>query len=140
MRAALTLCVAALLLSACSQKAEKAEDAVVTVETASLFQSDIAPLFRSKCATCHLTGTEAGKMALTPQSAIANVVGVKSSEAPTLMRVAPGKPDESYLIMKLEGTHIEHGGTGATMPFGAPPLSKEQITKIRQWITEGAKP
>ena len=41
--------------------------------------------------------------------------------------------------MKLEGTHIEHGGNGAKMPFGAQPLTKEEIAKIRHWIADGAK-
>ena len=32
----------------------------------------------------------------------------KGSGAPSLIRVVPGNPDESYIIMKLEGTHIEN--------------------------------
>jgi cytochrome c553 len=128
----------ALSLTACSS--EPAQDASKeAVQTASFYRSDIAPLLTSRCATCHLTGQEAGNMSLIPDKAIASLVGVKSVEAPSLDRVAPGKPDESYLVMKLENTHIENAGTGAQMPFGAPPLSKEDITKIRTWISEGAK-
>ena len=67
------------------------------------------------------------------------VVNVPAAEAPKLVRVVPGKPDDSYLVMKLEGTHIEQGGNGAQMPFGAPPLPREDIARIRQWIAEGAK-
>ena len=78
-------------------------------------------------------------MSLVPAHAIANLVNVKSVEATSLMRVVPGNPDKSYLIMKLEGTHIENGGMGARMPFGAPPLSADKIAKFRQWISEGAK-
>jgi hypothetical protein len=131
-----SLLAALLLVTGCSSEpAQKG----TKPEAASLFESDIAPLFRTKCATCHLTGEEAGKMELTPQGAIASIVSVKSIEAPKLMRVMPGKPDESYLVMKLESSHIEHGGNGAQMPFGAPPLSKEEIAKIRKWIAQGAK-
>jgi mono/diheme cytochrome c family protein len=119
-------------------KAGKADEPT-RVQAASLFESDIAPLFRSRCATCHLTGQEAGKMTLTPKGAIASLVNAKSTEATSLMRVVPGKPDDSYLIMKLEGTHIEHGGNGVQMPFGAPSLSREEIAKVRKWIAKGAR-
>jgi hypothetical protein len=130
----------ALSLAACSQEGDqKAAIQPETTTATSFFRSDIAPLLASRCATCHLTGQEAGNMSLIPDKAIATLVGVKSVEARSLTRVVPGKPDDSYLVMKLEGTHIEHGGTGATMPFGALPLSKEEIARVRQWISEGAK-
>lgn len=130
-------------LSACS--AEQGQQTSQNIaeqpsQTVSYFQSDIAPLLSSSCASCHLTGTEAGNMSLIPDKAIANLIGVKAVGAPGQIRVVPGKPDESYIIMKLEGTHIENGGAGAQMPFGAPPLSPEKIAKLRKWISEGAKP
>jgi hypothetical protein len=131
-------CAASLAMSAllfgCS-----AESSKPPVPALSLFKSDIVPLLATRCATCHLTGAEAGNMSLVPDKALATLVGVKSVEAPSLVRVVPGKPDDSYLIMKLEDTHIEKGGSGAQMPFGAPPLSPDNIAKLRQWISEGAK-
>ncbi len=102
------------------------------------YSKDVAPILKVRCATCHLTGQEAGRMALHPGGAYASLVGVKSIEAP-LKRVEPGKPDASYLIAKLEGTHVAKGGKGARMPFGAPPLPKDQIDLIRGWIAAGAK-
>jgi mono/diheme cytochrome c family protein len=129
-----------LLLAACSSEAPAPDAAKASLQAATLYQAKIAPLFRSKCATCHLTGTEAGNIQLTPDQAIAAIVGVASQEAPRYKRVVPGDPDNSYLAMKIEGTHIEHGGSGATMPFAAPPLSAPEIADIRQWIKEGAKP
>jgi mono/diheme cytochrome c family protein len=133
-----------LALTACSsQPAGQApeDNAQATQQVAvSLYQSDIAPMLTSSCASCHLTGAEAGNMSLVPDKAIATLVGVKAVGAPSQIRVVPGKPDESYVIMKLEGTHIEQGGSGAQMPFGAPPLAPEKIAKLRQWISEGAKP
>lgn len=106
----------------------------------SYFQAEVAPLFLANCAICHMTGEEAGNMSLVPDNAIASLVGVKSVDAPTQTRVVPGDPDASYLIMKLEGTHMIHGGAGARMPFGGPPLPAGDIAKIRTWIAEGAKP
>lgn len=134
----------ALLLAACSsQQSEQAskQGAPAPVQAAgTLFQAEIVPMLTTSCASCHLTGAEAGNMSLVPDNVIASLVGVKAAGAPSQTRVLPGKPDESYLVMKLEGTHIEHGGSGARMPFGAPPLSPEKIAKLRQWISEGAKP
>ncbi|MBI1181127.1 MAG: hypothetical protein GC201_11255 [Alphaproteobacteria bacterium] len=65
------------------------------------------------------------------------MVGAASQEAP-LKRVEPGKPDDSYLIHKLEGTQKDVGGKGARMPFSGPPLDKDQMALLRQWIEEGA--
>ena len=132
-----------LALSACSGEApHRAEPGASDTPAAALspFQSDIAPLLAASCATCHLTGEEAGNMSLVPARAIATLVGVKAKGAPALMRVVPGDPDQSYLVMKLEGTQIAHGGSGAQMPFGAPPLSPDKIAMIRKWIKQGAKP
>lgn len=101
------------------------------------FTADIVPLLRTRCATCHLTGAEAGKIALHPKAAYLNLVGVKAT-ASDFPRVKAGAPDESYMVMKLEGTHLEKGGSGARMPFAAPPLEAEKIAMIRRWIAEGA--
>lgn len=105
-----------------------------------VFARDIAPILATNCATCHQVGTEAGRMSLVPRRAIASLVNVPAVSAPALKRVVPGKPDQSYLIRKLEGTHVKAGGTGARMPFGAAPLSAERIALFRRWIAQGAKP
>jgi hypothetical protein len=61
-------------------------------------------------------------------------VNAPSTEVPSLLRVDPGNPDNSYLIQKLEGT----AAVGARMPLGGSPLPQETIAVIRQWILEGA--
>ena len=48
-------------------------------------------------------------------------------------RALPGKPDNSYLIQKLEGNQM----AGGQMPPGAP-LQQSVINDIRLWITNGA--
>ena len=63
------------------------------------FKRDIVPLLKVRCAVCHLTGEEAFGMALYPGAAYKSLVTVASGESP-LLRVKPGKPDESYLIRK----------------------------------------
>jgi hypothetical protein len=61
---------------------------------------------------------------------------VPSGEQPSLQRVEPGDPNNSYLIQKLEGT----AGTGRRMPLNGTPLAQADINVIRQWIAEGALP
>lgn len=101
------------------------------------FTRDIAPLLNARCASCHLTGQEEGNMALHAGGAYTSLVNVPSVES-KLLRVKPGAPQESYLLLKLEGTHLDAGGSGARMPFGAPPLSDETLQRIRSWIEQGA--
>lgn len=147
MRCLLAAAAATLVLTACSgtdsgsstpSNADAGTD--VTAATPSAFETDVAPIIATSCATCHLTGQEAGNMALVPAKIRESLIDVPAVGAPGLKRVVPGDPDKSYLVMKLEGTQIEHGGTGAQMPFGTPPLSAEKIAKIRQWIANGANP
>lgn len=102
------------------------------------FAADIAPLLKTRCAVCHLTGTEAGKLALHPKAARGSLVGRQSTESKLLL-IAPGKPQASYMLMKIEGTHISTGkGSGARMPFGQAPLDAAAIDKVRRWIAAGA--
>ncbi|MGK2286265.1 hypothetical protein [Pedomonas sp. V897] len=102
------------------------------------FQRDIVPVLRTRCATCHMTGREAGNIALHPGAAYASLVNVSSVSSKHL-RVKPGAPEDSYLMMKLDGTHLDAGGKGARMPMGAPPLDEKTREKIRNWIAEGAQ-
>jgi hypothetical protein len=57
-------------------------------------------------------------------------------EKPTLLRVAPGDADNSYMVHKLEGgPNI----VGERMPRGGGPfLTSGQMLVIRKWIADGA--
>lgn len=76
-------------------------------------------------------------------AALVNVPSVQSNaggeEAP-LRRVEPGDAEASYLIHKLEGTHLEPpaNGSGLRMPAEAPRLTAEFVARIRAWINAGA--
>ena len=110
--------------------------AAATAATPS-FDRDIVPILSTRCAICHMTGTEPGNMALTPDDAYGSLVGVKSAIT-GLTRVVPRSPELSYLVMKIEGTQLSAGGAGVRMPFSAPPLPAETIQLIRDWIGAGA--
>ena len=95
-----------------------------------------ANVFDAFCIVCHSGAGAPQGLRLDAASSYANLVGVPSQEAGSLLRVEPGNPDASYLIRKLEGTATE----GGQMPLGAPPLPQSTIDFVRQWITEGAQP
>jgi hypothetical protein len=103
------------------------------------FATDIVPLLKSRCVMCHLPGAEQAGLALHPKGGYANLIDVKSTQSP-LVRVLPGKPDDSYLYRKLTGTQAQVGGSGERMPFGDATLTVEEIERVRRWIEGGAKP
>jgi hypothetical protein len=92
---------------------------------------------RRACVTCH-TG-RIPNISINFSSGVdsyALLVNVPSRQRPNLMLVAPGNPDASYLIQKLEGSA---GIAGLRMPLSGPPyLTEGQIRVIRRWIEEGA--
>lgn len=94
---------------------------------------------RTGCTNCHTNQgrNPAGGLNLLGDAAYASLVGVASRAKPTATRVAPGDPDNSYLLQKLEGAS---GIVGLRMPFNGPPyLTEGQILIIRRWIQLGAK-
>lgn len=101
------------------------------------FSSIQSTIFSTSCAVsgCHSGDSPAAGMRLSVGEAYTNIVNMPSGQMPTLMRIEPGNPDDSYLIRKLEGT----AAVGGRMPFGKPALSQQKIDMIRQWVTAGAK-
>lgn len=100
-------------------------------------QSIQANIFTPICTRCHVGAGAPQGLQLDSVHSYALLVGVPSSEQSDVLRVKPGDPDHSYLILKLEGAN---GIVGAQMPFGGPYLPQSTIDVIRQWITDGAQP
>lgn len=101
------------------------------------FENHVQPLFNDNCVFCHMTGAESGGLNLEPGLSYEYLVGVPSEQS-DLMRVEPYDPSRSYLFHKLQGTHLDVGGSGAQMPLGGMPFNPEQLAVIRTWIEEGA--
>lgn len=93
-------------------------------------------VFTPICTACHAGASAPVGLRLDAANSYNMLVGIPSVEVPSLQRVAPGDPDNSYLVQKLEGI----AAVGARMPLGGPPLSAATIQVIRQWIAQGAPP
>ena len=78
-------------------------------------------------------------MSLVAGQAFSNVVNVAARQA-SMNRVTPSQPDSSYLVHKVQGTHLAVGGSGSRMPLNRSPLSQSDIDLIRAWIQAGAQP
>lgn len=106
------------------------------VVTAVNFSTQIQPIFSGQCVSCHSGSSAPQGLRLDSANSFANIVNVPSKEVPSLKRVKPGDPDNSYLVQKVEGT----AAVGSRMPLGRPALSADNIALIRRWISEGANP
>jgi hypothetical protein len=93
---------------------------------------------RTSCVTCHTAARANFTAGLNLDHAVAyaQLVNVASRERADLLRVAPGNPDASYIVHKIEG---QPGIIGRRMPFNGPPfLTGGQILIMRRWIQIGA--
>jgi len=100
------------------------------------YTSEVQPIFNGRCIGCHSGSSAPQGLKLDSANSFSNLVNVASHEVPSLKRVKPGDPGNSYLVQKIEGT----ASVGSRMPLGGSPLSADQIALIRRWISEGANP
>ncbi len=129
------LAALSLVLCACAEDGSELDvltDGGLQPTLASL-QADV---FGAICAECHFPNGS-GPMPLdTEQNTYDSLVNVQSFELPQLLRVAPGDPENSYVIWKVEGR-----STIVFNPMPPPPrprLSQAQIDAIAAWIESGA--
>jgi hypothetical protein len=92
-------------------------------------------VFTPICTRCHIGASAPEGLRLDAADSYSLLVGVPSAEVPSLLRVMPGDPDKSYIVLKLQGSA---GIVGGQMPLGGPYLPQATIDAIRQWITDGA--
>lgn len=96
-------------------------------------------VFGPMCAAqCHRGGAAPKGLSLEAGREIPSMVGVPSVEAPGMLRVAPGSPENSYLVVKLAPTDARR--VGSRMPRNGPPfVSDAQLRAIKAWIRTGAR-
>lgn len=100
-------------------------------------------IFTPKCAVplCHDSASANGDLILVDGLSEAQLVNV----VPTVLlaaqagqlRVDPGKPENSFLLIKLVGPPP---GTGSPMPLVGDPLDAAEIQLVSDWILQGANP
>ena len=117
-------------------------------EDGPLFQNSIRPIFGSenspreyyggKCIFCHYTGSP-NPLDLSNPFGDNGLVDVPATYRGDMMRVLPGDPEQSLLILKVRA---ERPGSdiGAQMPYSYNALTPSQLDVVRQWIVEGARP
>src|SRR5688500_2185542 len=94
---------------------------------------------RPSCSSCHNPNGGAFRsvgLDLSTAGSYDSLVGVVSRQKAGVLRVAPGDPDNSYLLHKLE---VRTDIIGGRMPLRGPFLSDGQIAIIRRWIETGAR-
>jgi len=110
---------------------------------ASTFSAIQATIFTPRCAVlaCHDASTRAGNLSLADEQAYADLVGVLPDTLPArqagFLRVDPGAPDNSFLVLKLIGPPA---GQGSRMPLASPALTDAAVRAVREWIARGASP
>jgi hypothetical protein len=110
------------------------------------FRNEVAPVLAGSCATrsCHGGGSlppVLGRHA-SAEKLRAALVGVASEERPTRTYIAPGAPEASYLLQKVDGHLVDaecvDHDCGSPMPMDNPSLSADARAKIRAWVAQGA--
>lgn len=95
------------------------------------FSNDIQPIFNSNCTGCH---GDRGGLSLAQNGSYANLVNVQAQTGcATLRRVLPGDATSSVLFKRVSGFDC-----GERMPRGGNALPSADVTKIRDWINQGA--
>jgi hypothetical protein len=100
-------------------------------------------IFSPRCAVvgCHDASGQTADLILEPGRSYMQLVGVPPSNGTAveagLLRVDPGYPDNSFLVVKLAGPAA---GEGGQMPLGGAPLTPAELALVQQWIADGAQP
>jgi OmcA/MtrC family decaheme c-type cytochrome len=101
------------------------------------FSSIVEAVLVPRCATaaCHSGDPPVASPRLDAGAAYAAMVGVSSAQTGTPI-VAPGAPENSYLLSKLRG---DAGIVGQPMPIGDSALDAADLAAIEAWIANGAQ-
>ncbi len=116
---------------------------------ATVTRAEIDTIFERSCSfsSCHGRAPGEGKLHLPPRATsdwYVEVVNVASTAHPTMKRVVPGDPQNSFLVHKLTdglcalAKDCVGGDCGERMPQGNDALPADELEKIVEWIRNGA--
>ena len=135
-----------------------AEFSVDSIASTTATRADIDTIFARACSfsTCHGTNPGSGRLYL-PKKADGDWYPevMKSAEhLKTMKRVAPGDPNNSFLLIKMDGHGlcflaptcngdagaqlVDGGSCGESMPQGSDRLPDTDVAKVAAWIRAGA--
>jgi hypothetical protein len=139
----LLLSIGYLAVAGCDQKLStlagptpNLEPTFASVQSQIFETTDVAG--RQACVACHTNAgrNPSGGLNLAHDVAYEQIINVASRGKPGAIRVIPGDPANSYLVLKLEGSPTI---VGRRMPNAGPPyLTDGQILILRRWIALGA--
>lgn len=117
-------CLLLALLMGCTTIVARGSDAPAVGRVD--FERDIQPIFKSACYECHGPTKQKSKLRLDSRP-LAMQGGRLGKD------IVPGNLADSALLARITNPDAAH-----RMPQDRDPLSKEQISLIRQWIEQGA--
>lgn len=94
------------------------------------FNRQIRPIFTQNCTGCH-----GGVKSASGVSFVYREGALRTGDSKK-RTIVPGHPEQSEIIARITSTDPAYR---MPKPDHGPPLSKEQIATIRQWISEGAE-
>lgn len=138
MRPTLALALAALLPACAEPVVGPAVPGGGIIPVEPTLSSISATVFVPRCTStaCH-AGTGSAPVDLTAGAAWASLYYAPSTQTELMPLVTPLDPDQSYLMLKLRGTHGAVG-SGAIMPPDGDTLGDDALQAIADWITNGA--
>lgn len=100
-------------------------------------------IFTPRCSisSCHDSVFKSGNLVLEEGESYDQLVGVEpdilSAREAGFFRVDPENPENSFLVVKIEGPPL---GEGSRMPLTGRLLTADEVQLIRNWIAQGAQP
>ena len=99
----------------------------------------VSRILEANCGGCHTGTSPSAGLNLVEEAAYDTLLG-PSSQQPSLNFIEPGKPDESYLWLKLNGDDSIDGSQMPLDPLdGDRTLTQPELDDIRTWIENGAR-
>jgi len=112
------------------------------------FHEKVRPILEKTCASCHSESSPEAAMSLGGMISSADIVrglvAVQAMHGGQFKRVVAGNADQSWLYLKVAGTAMSAGCTGAMCntqvmpPTGQVTLTQTELSTIRTWIVNGA--
>ncbi len=93
--------------------------------------AQVRTILDDNCVKCHGGGNPSANLNLSTNGDVLALVGEPSIEKRSIPFIDPGKPGDSYLYLKVEGSGRIIGGR---MPLTGGHLSQQQLDAVHGWI------